>query len=83
MEIEGLTDDELDAVLIRLGNDVYAATHQIETHERKGRAFGNGHHARQNVAKFAQRELLLSWRDKAQAARVGQRRGISLDSEGV
>lgn len=43
---------------------VYDATALIENLENAGKVFGNGHHARQNLARMAKSELTTRWKNK-------------------
>lgn len=61
-----ITKDELKAMSLeeaqrRLGNLVYEAAGLIEKLEQVGKAMGNGHHARQKIAQFAQDDLAKRW----------------------
>ncbi|MBW3019682.1 hypothetical protein KY334_00125 [Candidatus Woesearchaeota archaeon] len=72
-EESGIGKSALDAI-VAIGNIVYLE-HIIrnmskqevcalfETLEREGKIMGNGHHARQEVADFAQQVLLSRWNE--------------------
>ena len=73
-----LTDGELDARVIRLGNSIYTASSVIEDAEHQGFIIGNGHHIRQEAAQLVQRLMLSRWHDKEQAGRIAKKRGMEL-----
>lgn len=59
--LKNASNEELE---IELNNNVYLACQLIEKLENAGRIIGNGHHIRQNIAKFAQDTLKSRWKDK-------------------
>lgn len=61
------TEKELAAMTLEMAaneisNAVYLATGLIEKLERAGKVNGNGHHARQHLAKVAEEEMRMRWR---------------------
>lgn len=56
MSLEEAKDNLYDAV--------YIATSLLERLENAGKCRGNGHHARQKLARIAVEELETRWRDK-------------------
>lgn len=51
----------LEEAATNINNIVYQATRLLEQLEQAGKCNGNGHHARQNVAQFAEKELRDRW----------------------
>jgi hypothetical protein len=46
---------------VEISNKIYEATRLIEELEYAGKVSGNGHHARQKIAKFATDDLAERW----------------------
>ena len=64
--MRNLTKDELKELTLeeaqsRLDRLVYDATGFIEKLEQAGKVRGNGHHARQKIARFAMDDLAKRW----------------------
>lgn len=60
------TDEELKAMplekaIAEITNEIYEATALFEFLEHKGKIFGNGHHMRQKVSKFAEDLMRERW----------------------
>ena len=70
--IESYRQMGLETALAEVGNRVYAATAIMEDFENAGKAFGNGHHARQAIALNAQVELLERWREESDILELSQ-----------
>ena len=69
--MRNMTQEEIRAMSLEdakaaLANAVYEASYLLERLEYAGKVNGNGHHARQAVAKFATDELESSWRANAE-----------------
>ena len=65
--MRNMTQEEIRAMSLEdaktaLSNAVYEASCLLERLEYAGKVNGNGHHARQAVAKFATDELESRWR---------------------
>ena len=57
-QLQDMTVEEAEAAVI---NSVYEATQLIERLESRGKVVGNGHHARQKLARYAGDELKARW----------------------
>lgn len=58
---EQLTNMSIEDACCHLANAIYKASALIEQLERAGKVSGNGHHARQTLAKQATEELRCRW----------------------
>lgn len=61
-----LGDLDLEHAESALSNIVYEATQLVEKLEMAGLVRGNGHHIRQNIARFAMEELRKHWKPESQ-----------------
>ena len=57
-----ISNMSLEEAKLYIGKMVYEATKVIEILENCGKCLGNGHHARQKLAKVASQELEDRWK---------------------
>lgn len=61
---ENIEKLDMKSAMNEISNAVYQASKIIEQLEGAGKVLGNGHHARQNIAKFAADEIMKRWNHK-------------------
>lgn len=63
-QVEAMTLEEIQEIIEM---NVYEATAILEKAEQAGLCWGNGHHARQKLAKIAAAEVATRWKSAVEA----------------